>query len=199
VADNGAGLDCVGAITDNGGNIDKDSSCGTFTHSVTMVQGTGFGALASNGGPTQTHALLAGSAAIDTAPTCAGLTTDQRGTARPQGSACDVGAFEYSSLPGIATLVSPSGAITKHTPKYIWNAVPGATKYVLLVRNPGTTQRFQAEFTPMHARCARGVGTCSITLGKPLVNGTGSWFIRAWNPFGYGSWSAAKTFTKHGK
>jgi hypothetical protein len=53
------------------------------------------GALAVNGGPTRTHALLAGSPAIDAAggdpcPT----DRDQRNTERPQGGACDVGAFE---------------------------------------------------------------------------------------------------------
>ncbi len=49
--------------------------------------------LADNGGPTQTHALVAGSPAIDFAGAC-GLATDQRGVARPQGTACDAGAFE---------------------------------------------------------------------------------------------------------
>lgn len=107
VADNGVGLDCVGALTDSGGNIDSDGNCGTFTQNAAMVQGTGFSALASNGGPTQTHALLAGSAAIDTAPACAGLITDQRGTARPQGSACDIGAYEY-----VPVVVAASGIPT---------------------------------------------------------------------------------------
>ncbi len=57
------------------------------------------GRLANNGGPTQTHALLADSGAIDNGDiTCAdppidGL--DQRGITRPQGEACDIGAFEY--------------------------------------------------------------------------------------------------------
>ena len=51
------------------------------------------GPLADNGGPTPTHALLPGSPAIDAA---AGSTetTDQRGVARPQGPASDIGAYE---------------------------------------------------------------------------------------------------------
>ena len=56
--------------------------------------------LADNGGPTLTHALLSGSNAIDDGiNSCpdhngAPLATDQRGVARPQGNACDIGAFE---------------------------------------------------------------------------------------------------------
>src|SRR5262249_5298893 len=52
------------------------------------------------GGPTDTQALHAGSPAIDAGypgapgpgPAC--TATDQRGVVRPQGSACDIGAFE---------------------------------------------------------------------------------------------------------
>jgi hypothetical protein len=53
------------------------------------------GPLAANGGPTQTMALLAGSPALDAIPgaSCA-VATDQRGISRPQGSGCDLGAFE---------------------------------------------------------------------------------------------------------
>ena len=63
--------------------------------------------LANNGGPTQTHALLAGSPALDagdnTASDTAGLTTDQRGTGFPRKAdgpdanttaTVDIGAFE---------------------------------------------------------------------------------------------------------
>jgi len=51
--------------------------------------------LAANGGPTQTHALLAGSPAIDAgSPDCPPPFFDQRGIVRPQGAACDIGAFE---------------------------------------------------------------------------------------------------------
>jgi CSLREA domain-containing protein len=65
-------------------------------------------ALASNGGPTQTHALGTGSPAIDHIPSgtlgC-GTTTDrdQRGVARPQGSGCDIGAYEKEGSGGLLT------------------------------------------------------------------------------------------------
>lgn len=53
-------------------------------------------ALADNGGPTKTHALGAGSPAIDAGNNSAGLTTDQRGAGFPRivGAAPDIGAFE---------------------------------------------------------------------------------------------------------
>ncbi|CAK8711733.1 MAG: hypothetical protein CDV28_11545 [Candidatus Electronema aureum] len=55
--------------------------------------------LADNGGATKTHALPAGSPAIDLDTTCStGLTIDQRGYPRPVGSGCDAGSFEYGSV-----------------------------------------------------------------------------------------------------
>ncbi|WP_197998912.1 choice-of-anchor Q domain-containing protein [Gimesia aquarii] len=60
--------------------------------------------LKDHGGPTKTHALLAGSAAINagnnSAATNAGLTTDQRGTgfARLLDGTVDIGAFEANPL-----------------------------------------------------------------------------------------------------
>jgi hypothetical protein len=55
-------------------------------------------AIANNGGPTLTHALQYGSLAIDTGVSpCP--ETDQRGTARPQNTYCDAGAFEFVGPP----------------------------------------------------------------------------------------------------
>lgn len=51
--------------------------------------------LADNTGPTMTHALVTGSPAIDAAGRhCPPPATDQRGVARPQQEACDIGSFE---------------------------------------------------------------------------------------------------------
>jgi hypothetical protein len=69
--------------------------------------------LAANGGTTQTRALLAGSVAIDAgSPGCAGLTVDQRGIARPNGSACDIGAFEFVQPVVTPPVVTPQPAPT---------------------------------------------------------------------------------------
>jgi hypothetical protein len=48
--------------------------------------------LANNGGTTLTHALQLNSPAVDTGADCG--TTDQRGVTRPQGTGCDIGAYE---------------------------------------------------------------------------------------------------------
>ena len=48
--------------------------------------------LADNGGPTKTMAITPASPAFDAGAGCPSI--DQRGTPRPQGSACDLGAFE---------------------------------------------------------------------------------------------------------
>ena len=81
-------------VTDGGYNLVETpgSTCSfTATSSITS-QDPVLGTLASNGGPTQTHALLTGSPAIDAGSTT--LTTDQRGVPRPQGTADDIGAYE---------------------------------------------------------------------------------------------------------
>ncbi|MFK7805089.1 MAG: choice-of-anchor Q domain-containing protein [Anaerolineae bacterium] len=82
-SDSGGG----GSIVKVGSNIVEDNSC-TFTGGSDPK----LGPLQDNSGSTFTHALLTGSPAIDMGATA--LTTDQIGTARPQGAADDIGAFE---------------------------------------------------------------------------------------------------------
>lgn len=76
-------------------SLDDDDSC-TLDDPTDIPDGTaGLAALADNGGPTRTHGLLEGSAAIDAGGTGCPA-TDQRGLGfpRPLGNACDIGAFE---------------------------------------------------------------------------------------------------------
>src|SRR5439155_4429419 len=56
------------------------------------------GRLQNNGGRTLTHALLAGSVAIEAGDDSGCLATDQREVARPHYAHCDIGAFEADQL-----------------------------------------------------------------------------------------------------
>ena len=82
------------------GAVDDDCA---FTPGPTDITGTPtapvdarLGPLGANGGPTETVPLLPGSPALDRTPagTCPPLAVDQRGITRPQGPACDAGAYE---------------------------------------------------------------------------------------------------------
>ena len=83
-------------LISGGTNLVQDDTCNAGTLDPTdIINGAaGIGPLADNGGPTWTHALLAGSPAINAGNDAVCPATDQRGIARPQGSHCDIGAFE---------------------------------------------------------------------------------------------------------
>ena len=93
--------DCagLGSPTSLGYNLDSDGAChltatGDITHTDPQL-----GPLQNNGGHTDTHALLGGSPAFEAVPLghCP-LSADQRGVSRPQGMACDIGAYEAVPL-----------------------------------------------------------------------------------------------------
>ena len=75
---------------------------------LTSLTNLGLAPLANNGGPTQTMALLAGSAAIGMGTAVSGVTTDQRGLTR--GSVVDIGAFQSSLV-----VESSSGTVVTTT------------------------------------------------------------------------------------
>jgi hypothetical protein len=91
---------CDGVVTSDGYNIESPGdTCGFDPGGTDLVNVSDpmLGPLRDNGGPTETHALLPGSPAINRIPGAAcEVETDQRGEPRPEtgGDACDVGAFE---------------------------------------------------------------------------------------------------------
>lgn len=93
---------CEGAIFAFGVNFSTDANCPGFTQVSTFD--LNLQPLAVNPpGTTATHALGEGSVAINAAPDCTDMagnlvTMDQRGVPRPQGTACDVGAYEFQFL-----------------------------------------------------------------------------------------------------
>src|SRR5262249_38817193 len=83
-----------GSATSLGDDLSSDATC-PFT-AAGDLQNTDpqLGPLLNNGGMTPTHALLPGSPAIDAGTNAGCPSTDQRGVARPQGTRCDIGAYE---------------------------------------------------------------------------------------------------------
>jgi CSLREA domain-containing protein len=100
VANSPSGGNCGGPIIDGGFNVDDGTTCGFSAANISEpTTDPLLGLLANNGGPTKTHALLRGSPAIDAIPDGTNgcgtvINTDQRGVERPQGSRCDIGAYE---------------------------------------------------------------------------------------------------------
>ena len=82
------------SLISGGHNLVQDGSCNPDATDIITTDAL-TGALADNGGPTWTHALLPGSPAIDAGDNTVCSATDQRGVARPQGAACDIGSYEY--------------------------------------------------------------------------------------------------------
>jgi fibronectin type 3 domain-containing protein len=150
-----SGANCGGtvAMTDGGYNLDDGTSCGFSTGLGSLVNTDPLLLpLASNGGPTQTMALQvgakgiqpgspAGNAIPSSFPGCTG-SFDQRGVSRPQGGACDIGAYEIDLTP--PTVPTGLQAVATRTPEVdlSWNASTdffGVTGYMIWrAGSPGT-------------------------------------------------------------
>ena len=93
------GPDCFGNLNSLGFNLVQTLTADCTLSGTTTGNVVGsaplLGPLADNSGPTQTHALLPGSPAIDAGTNSGCPAVDQRGVARPQGAHCDIGAYEY--------------------------------------------------------------------------------------------------------
>lgn len=124
---NNSAENCSGGVTnDGGGNLSwPDATCPGLNQDP-LLDPAG---LQNNGGPTQTIALQPGSPAIDFAVACPPPTTDQRGVARPQGSACDSGAFELvpNNPPSCASVVASPDRLWPPNHKLRLITLSGAT------------------------------------------------------------------------
>ena len=177
-----------------GTNLLGGEDCGPRAEDIVTAD-PGVGPLADNGGPTRTHALLPGSPAIETAAQgCAAIPTDQRYVTRPQGSHCDIGAFEFAGFvvpplsvdaggtvnPGTGTALV-SGRITCPAPATLTvrvtlrqsqkiarvNTVVEATADVPVVCTG--SQPWAAALAPATGAFRSGTGTVTArTLGGPV-------------------------------
>jgi CSLREA domain-containing protein len=113
LANSSRGRNCSAPLQSNGHNLDDgDGGCGFSNTGDLSVVPANLAPLGNYGGPTQTHAICTGfwmphpdctaaSPAVDAGANAHCPATDQRGAPRPQGSACDIGAYESGApMPG---------------------------------------------------------------------------------------------------
>ena len=169
-------------IADSGGNLDDGVTCDfTDPTSLPNVPAGLAAALQNNGGPTDTIALTAASAAIDSVENCAAAGSlanrDQRGAPRPidgdgDGNAsCDVGAFESdaaSPQPNQPPVVTNPGNQT--------GVVGAIVNLPISASDPnGNTLSYSATGLPagLSINAATGVVTGTLsTAGTSNVTGT---------------------------
>lgn len=182
-----------GGITSQGNNIigNVGTSTGWIASDLLNVNPM-LGALANNGGFTMTFLPMTGSPAINAGQNCVvdltcsannppfAVTTDQRGIARPQGSAVDIGSVEVAQAAANATVsgrvVSPSGqpvgnvlvtisngsgvvqtALTTSFGYFTFSGIPSGQSYTISV----SSKRFA--FTPQNVSVGGDVTDIIIT------------------------------------
>jgi predicted outer membrane repeat protein len=112
----------------------------TSPASAILFQDPQLAPLANNGGPTPTMAIVASSPAFNRAAAATCPATDQRGISRPQGDACDVGAYElvlalalmppFVGVGEAGTLLIVSGAGFDPSSKIVIDGVERPTTFV---------------------------------------------------------------------
>jgi len=177
------------------GNVMFPAACDTVGGILTNPL---LGLLGNNGGPTQTFMLLADSPAID-ALVSSCPATDQRGVARPQGNACDIGAVEIQTIEQLR-VIAPLGTITTTygNPTYQWTPV-GAAFYDIAVYSAATptTPLFYIRYLTASRHCT-GVVCSFEPTSRPeygedarLTNGSYHLYLRAAG----GEWLEPLAFT----
>jgi CSLREA domain-containing protein len=118
-------------------NLSSDESCMFADPGSKQNANPLLGPLANNGGETDTLALLEGSPAIDAGTNAGCPPADQRGVARPQGPACDIGAFERAAAPPPPVAAAAADLRLRIKPKPKRPVVGGKLAFLVTVANRG--------------------------------------------------------------
>jgi hypothetical protein len=157
----GGPSDCGGGtVTTGGHNLEGGITCGFATE----LQGSDplLGPLADNGGPTATRMPGAASHAIDGGDPATCPATDQRGVARPQGAACDIGAVEAPAA-AVAVATAPGRPVVKATPE-----PRPRLRATDVIRLPSTKRCVSHRRFTLHIRRPKGM---TLTAVRVYING----------------------------
>ncbi len=172
---NNAGGNCYlsQTITSQGHNLSDDASCGFAGTGDLNSTAAGLdpGGLKANGGPTQTIALLTSSPAVNAIPLspvnyCTDtngnpVTTDQRGTTRPQGPACDIGAYELSRASQTISFTQLMPPSATYNSSFTVAATGGASGNPVTFTSSGVCTNSGATYT-----MTSGTGICSVIANQ---------------------------------
>ena len=171
-----SGGDCIGGFDSGSIHNLAGPSCDLDPSNNVVTENAGLGALANNGGPTLTHALLGGSPAVNAGDnaTCQNITkpNDQRGAgfARIVDNICDIGAFEANN-PGAGTAAAPAIYQPQTRPN-----MSGAIEHIVAPRptgilSPGSSAS-GAPAASAPSTAAAGTGT-AMPMVRPPSTGDG--------------------------
>jgi hypothetical protein len=189
-----SGYDCWATVNSQGNNLIQDTANCTIvgvTSSNIIGADPMLDALADNGGPTQTMALLAGSLAINAGNNaiCAAdpvNNLDQRGIARPSGLVCDIGAYEFGQDSPDPNFPASGNAPPTARPLFDWANVATATSYTLQI---STNQNFTSLVLNALITPSAYVPTADLPRNTLLF-----WRVRANGPGGPSAWSRVRHF-----
>jgi hypothetical protein len=191
VATNNGSPECNltgGMLTSLGHNLSSDATCGLVAAGDLPSTDPGLLGLTNNGGPTPTQALVPASPAIDAGSNVNCPATDQRGISRPQGPACDIGAYEVAVQNGYWLVASDggifafgkagffgsTGSLHLNKPIVGMAATPDGNGYWLVASDGGIFTFGDANFFG---------STGAIRLNQPIVgmaatpDGLGYWLV----------------------
>ena len=162
----GTPQDCDGSIGSNGHNIIGTLTGCTITPQASDQVGINpqLGSFLPNG----YLPLVSNSPAINAGVFCPAV--DQRGVSRPQGAACDIGAYEYATPGSAASLVLISGNSQRTAPTYDF---PQPLKVVVLDSQDNLVPNVNVTFTAPASGSSgsfAGTGTNTATI---LSNSSG--------------------------
>ncbi|MGB2955975.1 MAG: choice-of-anchor Q domain-containing protein, partial [Anaerolineales bacterium] len=127
------GGDCVnnGTMATNIHNLVMDGSCSAAYSGDPLLGFPDY-----NGGPTETMALGYGSPAMENGDPATCELVDQRGVARPQGTVCDIGAYEAAPLQKVNSTNDPGDGNCNASECTLREAIIAAAKYDSITFDP---------------------------------------------------------------
>jgi uncharacterized repeat protein (TIGR01451 family) len=161
---------CSATLVDGGFNLQWPELNPPCAAGATLVSPL-LGPLAANGGPTATMSPQSGSPAINRVTSgCPPPSTDQRGHARPFGSACDSGAVEWRAAADLAaTLSGQPSAVTDGQP----------VSWTIGVTNAGPLPATGAVVTDVFPSTVTGIAWSCVAAGGASCPAGGSGNIAA--------------------